>query len=868
MAHFFYLQWRWAQPPAPGQGGFYRPALYSVFAAAIEPYDISGAKIVGWLDALASPASWDPVIWAAFGWILVCLLCGRLTLRLWETYLPRVAHLCVAGVIGLSLTGLVTELLAMAHLFRRGPIVIASAALILILLIAARRRQHRPYIEDGRPVENPVSKRANERQAAREEYADTILPLPGVASKLVYAAAFALIALITALTFYHGAGYAETYWDSLILYLGYARMTFLQQAFPFKAVAQVGIGLGANYPHLFPTFAATGPALAGVWSPLCGQIASPLAGLAACALCYHWVLRLTRHRMIAILVTLLFRAVPLGMIYFIYASDYSFAILFTLAFLYLASLYIETALPGCLVAMTLVCAGASHINYLLLSLWGVWGVAIILAHARRRLTREDIAVLRQEAEQSGVASLYYSVRALEQGEIRQDGPPAQSEIIARCGLRDLLRTKFFWSLAVVGVLMASTWYARNEVLTGNPVYAFFPRLFGGIHINETVMESATHEWRVNGVGLARIADNVLGIPFEELTLWHKIRYAPWFFYAYFQSWQWQPFLFAWVIPGVLLAMAAGLRHALPRRRQETEDRRQEAGEGRRQEVHCVHPVHLVHSQQAEGGKEPGTRNSELGTEVSEPGTRNSELGTRNPELETRNPELGPRPPELPEREGRRLNLRISDLDRIALLSLILMGGLFVYHLALADFYVYQISPALAAWPVFCVFVLEAVRRAPWKQLLVACVFAAAICPGLSSALMGMKIFDVELRALRSPGMTQGEVIRLRYGPDADMIKEVNARCKGARILTHENRHLLYDPSITLVHLDDWETQKLWGEPPDRLLQGLKDLGIRHYLRVPNEANHRVNSLLGIQRLIDSGQLKRLGQWGGNELYEF
>ena len=35
--------------------------------------------------------------------------------------------------------------------------------------------------------------------------------------------------------------------------------------------------------------------------------------------------------------------------------------------------------------------------------------------------------------------------------------------------------------------------------------------------------------------------------------------------------------------------------------------------------------------------EPGTRNSELGTQIPEPGTRNSELGTQIPEPETRNP---------------------------------------------------------------------------------------------------------------------------------------------------------------------------------------------------------------------------------------
>ena len=86
------------------------------------------------------------------------------------------------------------------------------------------------------------------------------------------------------------------------------------------------------------------------------------------------------------------------------------------------------------------------------------------------------------------------------------------------------------------------------------------------------------------------------------------------------------------------------------------------------------------------------------------------------------------------------------------------------------------------------------------------------------------------------------------------------------MLTHENRHLLFDPTITLVHLDDWEVQQLWGKPPDEAMEGLKQLGVAFYLRVPNEANHRVNEFLGMSRLIAAGRLKLLGKWGENELY--
>jgi len=756
------------------------------------------------------PLEWDPVIYTSLAWLAVCLLAGHLFMVCWETYLPRRAHFSIALVVGLTLLGLLTELLAMAHLFSRWPIIAAALALLIVLAVAAKWRQNRPLPGEYQDASERL--RTARRDEAVERYGQSLLSPSGRLGTAVYYGALGLVYVITALTFYHGAGYAETYWDSLILYLGYARMIFLEGAYPFKAVAQVGIGLGANYPHLYSTLAATGPALAGRWSEIGGQIAAPLAGAVSCLLAYHIVLRMTRREMTAMLAALLFRAVPLGVIYSIYASDYAFALLFTVAFIYLAILYIETAVPGYLVGMTIVCAGASHINYLMLALWGLWALTIALAHARLALKHEDIQVLRREAEEQGrVIVSDTRQREIQEGQILADEPLTYAENYPRVGLRELLRSKWFWNLTAAGLLMASTWHIRNAVLTGNPVYAFFPKVFDGIHINPLVLESATHEWRTNGVGIARVADNLLNIPFEDLTVWDKVRATPWFFYSYFQAWQWEPFLFAWVIPGIALAIIGGIRRALPRR----------AAQPRRAEL-----------------------DSATGLPVED---AESEAGQR-----------------------RRLALRIGDVDRVSLLGLVALGGFLFYHIAVADFYVYQILPALAVWPIFFCHVFETARQRPWRQIMAVLVFVTAICPGLATALIGFKLTSardvLSLAALRQPGMKPVEVIRLRYGADADMIEEVNTVCLKSKVLTHENRHLLFDPTITLVHLDDWEVQQLWGKPPDEAMEGLKQLGVAFYLRVPNEANHRVNEFLGMSRLIAAGRLKLLGKWGENELY--
>jgi hypothetical protein len=213
------------------------------------------------------------------------------------------------------------------------------------------------------------------------------------------------------------------------------------------------------------------------------------------------------------------------------------------------------------------------------------------------------------------------------------------------------------------------------------------------------------------------------------------------------------------------------------------------------------------------------------------------------------------------------NSRLSDLDRVGLLGLFMLASFLAYHFVIADFYLYQILPILAVWPIFFVYTLEATRSSPWRQLTIACVFAAALVPGTAMAFMGFKVADPRLLTLRRPGMTQMDMVRMRFGQDdADMVEYINAHCAGAKILTHENRHLLFDPSITFIHLDDWDVQQVYGLPGEAVLDGLRRMGIERYLRVPNEANHRVTRRLGLQKLIEAGQLKLIAQWGENQLY--
>ncbi len=753
------------------------------------------------------PLAWSPVLWAMIGWLGLCLWTGWWLLDWWDGFMPRGAAVATAFVLGVTVCGLLTEGLAMAGLFRRWPIVIGGMAL-LAGIGAVRHVRRRRSFHGVHTVDPELLRRQVLQEVARRYQASMIGP-HGWSERVIWWTACFFTAMITALTFYHGMGYAETYWDSLILYLGYARMTFLEEGFPFKAVAQVGIGLGANYPHLYPTLVATGPALAGTWDAIGGQMAAPLAGVLSCVLAYHTVLYLTRRPVTAMVATLAFRALPFGIYYSIYASDYAYAILFAMAIIYLGVLYMDTASPAYLIAQTFMCAGASHINYLMLAMWGVWATTIFLTHCRRGVLAGHI---RDRRRASGRSSLFMCQAQRgefdEAGEIVYDDALMYLEDYPRPGLRDLLSANWFWGMTTAGLLMASTWYVRNQVLTGNPVYSFFSEFLGGIRINPEVLESARVEWMQNGGGMGNIAHALPDVGYRDLTVWHKLRYGPWYFYGASTAWRYQPILYALVVPGMLAMLWVSLAKMWARLRWREDDLDSPAPSW-------------------------GTR---LGGWLADP------LGG----LET--------------------------WERAGLLGFVLVGGFLTYHIAMADFYLYQILPAMAAFPIFYAWGMGFTDRPGLRELMAAAVVATAVGSGLPVALMGGKVSSpAPLVALHHPGMTDDEVLmgcydtEWRFLPDGSkvtMFADVNRICAGKPLLTHENRHVLYDPSIPLVHLDDWETQALWGRPAEDVVRGLKAMGIEYYLYIPNEDKHAVNARLGMKELIRDGWLAPVLEWNG------
>jgi hypothetical protein len=211
---------------------------------------------------------------------------------------------------------------------------------------------------------------------------------------------------------------------------------------------------------------------------------------------------------------------------------------------------------------------------------------------------------------------------------------------------------------------------------------------------------------------------------------------------------------------------------------------------------------------------------------------------------------------------------------------ILLCGLFAYKYLLADFYSYQIIPFLGPGTLLVALFLWAAARASRILLgfLLLGIFAMSWMPGLPFAMMGPKFFGVRTVAgqtfsatnldhFRHPGMHPALFMRLAYGEDPDMWDHVNATIPGRPLLTHENRHYVFDPSIALIHLDDWDIQSLYElDDPAAIAAALRSRGIEHYLYIENEDRHVINQRLKMPLLLEAGYLEERFRAGRNILY--
>lgn len=813
---------------------------------------------------------------------IFCTVLGSLILRSLEVHVTRIAHFSLAYLVGFGVSGLVFELLIMAKLLYMVSVWVVWVVLLCTATAFFRYREARPVWRSWQPVQGTernlipffdfagkVERGQIDRTgSALFSYSESLL------ARIISGVFIALTLLFIALSCWHAWFYPETYWDSLILYLGYARMIFLEHKFPIKVTAQVGIGLGANYPHLFANYGAMASTMFGGWSDFHQRFIPPIIELCSAILVYQFAFVCFGRRLVASSAALLLVSVPYGIVYFTAASSYCLAIVITAAFLYTAVLLARTRLPGVFLLFTFWPALGMHVNYLMGVLWIPWFVLTILSFVNFPKLRAIVLDAQVSQEQATETEVYATERfpMIESMDARgnmvetvevDERELASAEVVALNPPSPigLLMNSRFWLMTGFCMMLGSTWYVRNYVITGNPVYAFFPEIFtGSKFVNLEVLKSAELEWYANGDGVFQAAQiftkerlsaergEDVEINAHDVSLQDRLNAS----FLYFQGFD-------------VRRLGA--------------DGQLEAGRW----TDRLYYLSLLTKQN------PLPKDSVLfQADVAMPNNPHSYklgplfLGFALPGILLAGILIFFR------RGALFANLQPLDYRTqvVGLLGCLMVLALFfAYHFLLTDMYLYQIIPIIIPLSIFGSLLMLAgsTLRAFWSFFLTlvssGLVLLAVIVPGLPFALMNFKITgsnDVantrwntfELDHFRNPGMDPGVVYALKYDDAYSMWQRINQIAQNQEILTHDNRHLMYDPSITLVQLDDWAMQKLYDSTPEEKLKYFQDRKIRYYLQIPNERNHKINKRLGLDEMIDLGYLTDVRFFGLNRLMEF
>ncbi len=757
-----------------------------------------------WAPSANYPPAMDLII--ATGTMLLYCLPGALVLRLYDTYIPMPARAALSFLLGLGTMALLGEALGFTGFFHGAGAAIGYALLCLILLAAGIARHVRREATRDSGGGNPWV-RITGHQVAMEAYGRTIMYPAGFQEMALYTGMTAATAICVLLWFYHGLFYPITYWDSFS-YLGMARTLYLTHRFPVSVVSQMSLGTGSNYPQMYRIASALPCALAGRWTDVPAQMLAPVAGLFSAALIYHTVLRLFRHRLTASCCALLFCCIPYVTRYFTFSSDYCLTVLFTAGFLYLSLMYLESGLWGYLALSAITAAFSCHINYLMPLLFVGWFFLIFLCHAgKTRLpgSGEENAVINQHPDVPGPTEVH---------------EPEFTHVEHVSRLFALLFSRRFLKLFVILILLASPWYLRNILVTGNPVYPYFSSLLGGRNIRSDILRSMQGEWLENGDGIEKAALTLLAQKISsgdmsdrdrnswikaedehgvQLSLKARILATPYFFITSpYWSWALAPLFLSLALPGFILWTGKPL-------------------------------IRLMRRWKSKGdAKEPF----------------------------------------------------LTDEARFGLLCAFLFAGYFGYHYLMAGYYLYQILPVVVMMALMAAGVIGIFPGSRWKNTIFIWSILVAIVPGIPFAMMNFKLSHavsteygqetpMMLAAMRRPGMHKDKFLEWVFGDDIRMTGYINANMKNEVILTHDNRFLLYDPSIRIINMDDAEVQKTWEMISDEdRLKAFRDIGVRYYLRIGMEEKHQILQRAGLSDWESKGYLLRRYQAGDNVLFKF
>jgi 4-amino-4-deoxy-L-arabinose transferase-like glycosyltransferase len=736
---------------------------------------------------------WLDMIYAAVA-MIVFFFMGHLLLSCFEIFIPRSAHLALSFVLGLCIVTWVGQLCGLATLFYGWAILIALIISIFVLIYFITRQRYKSldYTSDSADDYYIKSGRID---VARKSYKKTIIPAQTITGKIFAFSFISSISIIVFLTFYHGLLFPITYWDSLS-YLGMARKLVLEHKFPVCCQAQMGIGTGSNYPWMYRLASAVPSVIAGKWSDAYARMLAPLCGLISILLLYHTALRISRDKLAALSISLLFCSLPYGIRYFTFTSDYSFCILFTAAFMYTSFLYLDTNKKSYLILSGIISAFACNINYLMPLLLFGWFFLLLISRKRKtNLTDNE-----EYSEQIVTEEMREMIS--DPDFTREEKTPS---------LIGLIRSPFYIKLMICFILIISPWYLRNIVLTGNPVYPYFSSIFGGQNINKKVIKSMQGEWLENGDGIETATINnlaekirngkiteksrkkwIAGNPEEDglhFTLFGKLS-STFYYFVISRKWSWAfaPTFMSLAIPGIFIWAFIFLYQILK--------------------------------------------------------------GARHP-------------------KSKRLIRGPDPVMKFGLLTLFILFSFFGYHYILAGYYIYQILPVLVSITIFAFISILVFKNRITRIFFYFWCLLVFFLPALPFGLMNFKRpSDLKLEAFREPGMHRDKYYSLVFGADMDMYEHINTVLKGKTLLTHDNRYLLYDPSINIIHLDDWEIQKAYDlKSSEKILKIFENLKIDYYLKIPMQEKHQILNKLRLDTWEEKGLLHKYFNAGGNTLYK-
>jgi len=382
-----------------------------------------------------------------------------------------------------------------------------------------------------------------------------------------------------------------------------------------------------------------------------------------------------------------------------------------------------------------------------------------------------------------------------------------------------LRRPWFYRLVLILILLISPWYLRNWIKAGNPVYPYFSSIFGGKRIDPEILSSMQGEWLENGDGIETAAMNLLAekikagkVSEEEKSRWFTGSPEEGIHFTLYGRIRSSFYYFvrsprwSWALAPCFLALTL--------------------------------PGVLIWAFSC---------------------LRRKFYGSPHP------------------RSGRVIR-ELTPGQRFGILSLFILVSFFGYHYLMAGYYLYQIMPVLVPMILFSFFTMDQLSGIFHRQFIFFWCVLVFIIPGLPFALMNFKLpnpveiegqmeYPQQLAALRRPGMPPHMFYRHRFGDDARMFDWINSHLREKTIMTHDNRYLLYDPSIRIVNRDDWDLRPLTRmKNPGEKFELLRKLKIDYYLEIPMQKKHRYLRKQRIRDLVGTGYLESVYQAGGNQLY--